>query len=149
MVFSHYSFPCFILIAALLPGLSACENRSVGVPIEGRDHSLALIREQKAFWSDEVEQRIVVSRLPDCVRRVSIHPTSTAMPPLEIYEAGFHLWALFQSGRWYLASTDDCKVQDWPNPDGRPPGTHFGRFEQKGDDLVFTAVSGATAPALP
>ena len=124
-----------------LPLLSACEsnNSATAMAIDGKDHALVLVREQPlTFWKDEITQYIVASRLPDCQRRVKIHPDKTRMQPVTVYEAGDLLWALYQSGQWYLASTGSCKVQDWHNPTGQPPGTAVGSFEQKNGEIIFT-----------
>ena len=130
-----------LVLLAALPLLTACENSATSMIIENKDHALVLIREQPYFWSDEVGQYIVVSRLPVCQRRVEIHPDKTAMNPMDVYEAGQLLWALHQGGRWYLASTEGCQVQDWDNPGGRPPGSAVGRFGQSDGNPVFTPAA--------
>ena len=126
-----------LALVAVLPLLSACENRTGAMMIEGRNHAVILIREQRHFWRDTVEQYIVASRLPACQRKVKIHPGRTAMAPIEVYEAGDLLWALRQGGRWYLVSTVECRVQDWDNAAGEPPGRASGRFEASADKIVF------------
>ncbi len=137
----------FCAIVLVLPLLAACENSATSMAIENKDHALVLIREQPHLWSNEVEQYIVVSRLPDCQRRVKIHPDRTMMTPIAVYEAGHLLWALNQGGRWYLASTEGCQVQDWDNPGGQPPGAFVGGFGQRDGKNVFTsAVSPAHSP---
>ncbi|MDR3087156.1 MAG: hypothetical protein LBU45_04315 [Azoarcus sp.] len=147
MIFPRRTF-CLRTLALLaaLPLLSACENNNsaTAMTIDSKDHALVLVREQPlTFWKDEVTQYIVVSRLPDCQRRVKIHPGKTGMSPIAVYEAGNLLWALFQGGQWYLASTGSCKVQDWHNPAGQPPGAAVGSFEQKNGEIVFIPVPAA------
>jgi hypothetical protein len=127
----------FVLLAAL-PLLVGCENRTASMMVDDRNHTVVLIREQPYFWRDTVEQSIVASRLPACQRKVKIHPDRGAMTPIEVYEAGDLLWALRQGGRWYLASTGECRVQDWDNAASQPPGPPVGRFEPRADALVFT-----------
>jgi hypothetical protein len=131
---------CALALFAALPLLSGCENNLASMLVEDRNHSIVLIREQPYFWSDEVDQFIVVTRLPKCQRRVTIHAGRTPMTPMEVYEAGDLLWALHQGGQWYLVSTEDCKVQDWATPPATPPGRAVGRFELKGEKVVFTPV---------
>ena len=63
-----------LFLLAAVPFLAACENEGIAYLIDGKDHSIALMREQKWFWSDEVEQSIVVSRMPTCLRRYGIKP---------------------------------------------------------------------------
>jgi hypothetical protein len=129
-----------LALCALLPLLSGCENNLASMLVEDRNHSIVLIREQPYFWSDEVNQFLVVTRIPKCQRRVSIHPGTTTMVPIEVYEAGDLLWALRQGGQWYLVSTEECRAQDWADPPATPPGRALGRFERKGEKVEFVPV---------
>jgi hypothetical protein len=119
------------------------------MPIEGKDHALVLVREQPLFWDDTVKQYIVASRLPVCQHRVNIHPDKTAMAPMAVYEAGYLLWALNQGGRWYLASTETCRVQDWDNPDTQQLGQAVGSFGQRDGKPIFTPAASQPPPAAP
>lgn len=130
-----------LALAVLLPAvLAACENSAVAFSVDGKDHAVTLIREQQLFWSDTVDQSVVAARLPHCQKKVRIHPDRTAMTEIEVFEAGFQLWALRQGARWYLASTETCQVQDWDKPDDAAPGAAVGRFAQRDGTLVFTAA---------
>lgn len=128
-------------LLAMLPLFAACENSATSMMVEGKDHALVLIREQPVFWNDQVRQRIVSSRLPDCQRRVEIHPDKVEMAPIAVYEAGHLLWALHQGARWYLVGTEECRVQDWDNPGGQPPGALVGYFDQSGGKPNFVPAS--------
>ncbi|HRA81259.1 MAG TPA: hypothetical protein PL024_07125 [Thauera sp.] len=134
------SFRRVLLALALLPLLAACENSATAFMVDGKDHALILVREQKVFWSDEVKQALVASRLPKCQKRVTIHPGSTTLVEMRVYEAGERLWALQQGNRWYLASTEVCRVQDWDNAEGRPPGRLVGSFVLKDGASAFVAA---------
>jgi len=136
----HALFRGLVLLAAL-PLLAACENSATSMIIEGKDHALVLVREQPHFWSDGVTQYIVVSRLPNCQRRVKIHPDIKAMNHMAVYEAGHMLWALQQGKSWYLASTEECRVQDWDNSGNKPPGSVVGNFSQPEGKTVFTPAA--------
>ncbi|MCL2876379.1 MAG: hypothetical protein FWF12_08865 [Betaproteobacteria bacterium] len=139
----------FRSLVSVLPLLSGCENSATSMIVEGKDHALVLIREQQHFWNDEVNQYIVVSRLPACQRRVKIHPDKTVMNPVAVYNAGYLLWALHQGGRWYLASTEGCQVQDWDNSGGQPPGSAAGSFEQRNGKAVFTSTPNQASQPNP
>ena len=128
----------FPLLALLLAG---CENSATAYIIDGKDHALMLVREQRWFWSDEINQAVVVSRLPDCQRRVAIWPGTPSGPSMEVFEAGYRLWALEQGRRWYLASTDKCLVQDWDDAPETPPGPLVGTFVMRDGSPVFEAVA--------
>jgi hypothetical protein len=108
--------------------LAGCENSATAYMIDGNQYALILVREQKFFWDDEVRQAMIVSRLPACQKRIRIHPDSTAFEEMRVYVAGDMLWALQQGPRWYLAGSEECRVQDWDNPGNQPPGALVGRF---------------------
>lgn len=131
---------------ALLPALSACENSATAYSIEGSQHALILVREQSYFWDSQVKQAIVASRLPQCQKRVAIHPGGKVLVEMSIYEAGDRLWALQQGNRWYLASTERCLVQDWDKPADAPLGPAVGSFRLRDGVPVFEAAV-ASAPA--
>ncbi|NMG64950.1 hypothetical protein GPA19_08330 [Azoarcus indigens] len=132
------ALPRILLALAALPLLTACENNATAYSIDGSQHALILVREQRWLWDSSVEQAVVASRLPDCQRKVTIHPGPTVMEEMQVYEAGDRLWALHQGNRWYLAGTDRCLVQDWDNAGGEPPGPLVGRFQLRDGAPVFT-----------
>ena len=120
--------------------LAACENSATAYRIDSRDHALTLVREQPYFWTSEVNQYIVVARMPHCQRKVAIHPDERTLTEMRVYQAGEGLWALHQGERWYLAATESCRVQDWSNEDNEPPGPLVGTFRLEGGDPIFAAA---------
>ena len=126
-----------VTLALSLPLLVACENSATAYSVDGNRHALILVREQPYFWTAEVNQYIVASRLPDCQRKVRIHPDSKTLTEIDVYVAGERLWALRQGARWYLASTELCRVQDWDKPDDTPLGALIGRFRLRAGQPVF------------
>lgn len=130
-----------LLVLAALPILAACENSATAFMVDSKDHALILVREQKLFWSNEVRQAVIASRMPQCQKRVSIHPGVRPLVDMHVYEAGHRLWALQQGERWYLASTEACRVQDWVGPDGDVLGAYVGRFMVRDGKPVFVAES--------
>ena len=129
-----------LLLTALLPLLAACENSATAYMVEGKEHALILVREQKVFWVDEIKQAVIASRLPNCQKRVTIHPGVGSLQDMQVYEAGDRLWALHQGNRWYLASTEVCRVQDWDNAAGKPPGRLVGSFTLKEGVPAFVSA---------
>ena len=127
---------------ALLPALAACENSATAYMVDGNQHALILVREKTYFWDSTVKQAMIASRLPNCQRRVDIHPGQDALEPMAVYEAGDRLWALHQGARWYLATTSTCQVQDWANASGSPPGSLVGTFQLKNDAPTFVPAGG-------
>ncbi len=131
-----------LALASLLTLLAACENSATAFPIEGSQHALILMREQAFPWDDKLEQALVASRLPQCQKRVAIHPGAVTLEEMKIYQAGDHLWALHQGSRWYLASTERCLVQDWDNVKGEAPGPLLGSFRLKDGAPSFIPAAG-------
>ena len=127
----------------LLSVLAGCENSATSYMIDGSQHALILVREQKFVWDDELRQAVVVSRLPACQKRIRIHPGSTVLVEMKIYEAGDSLWALHQGDRWYLAGTEECRLQDWDNPGSQPPGKLIGSFVLKDGAPAFVPAPAA------
>lgn len=136
----------WLLLAACLPLLAACENSATSYSIDGSHHALILVREQPYFWTSEVNQFFIVSRLPSCQRRVAIPPDVKKLTPIEIFEAGDRLWAARQGDRWLLAGTERCLVQDWQNPDGRAPGPLVGSFRLESGKPSFVPAEGNESP---
>ncbi|ANQ84013.1 hypothetical protein [Azoarcus olearius] len=132
-----------VLLLAALPLLAACENSATAYSIEGSQHALILVREQSYFWDSEIKQAIVASRLPQCQKRVAIHPGSKVLTEVLVYEAGDRLWALQQGNRWYLASTERCLVQDWDKPADAPLGPLVGSFRLRDGAPAFVPAQEA------
>ena len=130
-----------VALAGVL-ALGGCENNATAFSINGNHHALILVREQASFLSDEVGQSFIISQLPACQRKFAIKPDNGPLSPISVYLAGNLLWALEQRGRWYLASSEKCLLQDWDNPSGEPPGERIGRFELKDGNPVFVRDDG-------
>ena len=66
-----------LLLTALLPLLAACENSATAFMVEGKEHALILVREQKVFWTDEVKQAVIAAVapfIPEGVHFIPGHP---------------------------------------------------------------------------
>ncbi|MDY0038651.1 MAG: hypothetical protein RBS05_22330 [Zoogloea oleivorans] len=139
-----------LLILAAVPFLAACENEGIAFLIGGsKDESLSLLREQRWFWSDEVEQAIVVSRMPTCLRRHEIRPGVAGSVKVEVYEAGDYMWALKQGKNWYLVGTENCELQRWKDAPDEPPGKLAGTFSRKSGQLEFIPAEQPATPIKP
>lgn len=125
--------------------LSGCENSAISHQIEGKDHSITLVREQRWFWSSEVEQRLVVARFPACQRRFDIVPGRTSALKLELYEVGPRLFVAHQGKAWYAIGTEECLVQKFEEPP-EAYGELVGTFEKRDGALKFVPAGKASAP---
>ena len=135
-----------LLLAASL-ALTGCENAAAPFMIDGQEHAISLIREQRYFWSDEVEQSLVVSRLPRCQRRYPIIPGNPDSVSIEVFEAGTLLWAFRLGELWYLVSTEQCLIQEWEDAPAEPPGRRVGEFTRSDGQLVFEVADEGATPS--
>lgn len=121
----------------MILGLTGCENDAASLEIDGKDHSISLIREQRWFWRDEVEQTFVPARLPECQRRYPILPGKKAFVKIDIYEVQPMLYLANQGKDWYVIGTEKCQVQPYKDTVPSPPGRALGSFVRKDGQLSF------------
>ena len=139
-----------LLLLLTLPFLAACEYEGAAFIVNGnKDENISLVREQRWFWSSEVDQAVVVSRMPTCMRRHDIKSGVAGSVKMEVFEAGSSLWALKQGKNWYLASTEKCEFQRWTEPPDEPPGRLVGTFSRKNDKLEFVPADKPAKPIRP
>ncbi len=128
---------CLLMVGGLL-GLAGCQNDGASFMIDGdKDHSISLLREQRWFWSDEVVQRIVVARYPECQRRFEIVPGKTKEVRLDIYGIKPMIYAARQDKDWYVIGTGQCQVQKVAEAPASPPGPLIGAFLFSEERLRF------------
>lgn len=137
--FGQRSLSIVGLVLACL-GLSGCENDAASYQIDGKDHALVLIREQKFFWDDGVDQALVVNRMPDCQRRSFLKKGTAGALKMEVYEMRPGIYALRQGKQWYLANTSDCEVNKADAPTSGVPGKLLGAFMYREEKLRFVPV---------
>ncbi len=123
-----------------LPLLSACENNVAGYEIEGRNHSITLVREQPYPFSGEVRQALVAARYPICQRRVEIEPGKPGRVGMEIWQLRDRLFVARQGSTWYAVGTEKCQIQKMDPIGEEPPGILMGTFQIKDDGMEFNAA---------
>lgn len=117
--------------------LAACGNSDVAtLPIQGSDHSLTLVREKPYIWSDGWELALVVSRMPDCMRRHHLKKAGDGSFKMDVFRSEQGAWILRQGKRWYVADTESCQLQQFEEKPAAP-GTLVGSFEDKSGTLKF------------
>ena len=94
------------LLAVLLSG---CVNDGASLQIDGKEHSLSLIREQKWLWEDNVDLFVVASRMPDCQRRHRMRSAPLDDVVVEVYSPDAVTFYLRQGGRTYSIETATCE----------------------------------------
>lgn len=136
---------CVVALTATL--LAGCENDAASYQIDGKDHALTLIREQRYFWNDNTDMAVVVARLPECQRRFPLKSAPLPKAQLSVHEVVPGQYHLQQGDRWYVTETGRCTLQALaaaPEPAGRL----VGKFDRKDERLRFIpAPAPAAAPA--
>ncbi|MDB5815552.1 MAG: hypothetical protein JWN23_2669 [Rhodocyclales bacterium] len=121
----------------LVPFLAGCENSGASFMVGGdKNHSISLLREQRWFWSGEVEQVLVPARFPDCQRRVHIDPDSKNFTEMKLYQNDTRLFVAQQGTQWWAVGTEACEVQKFKTPPA-DPGDLVGSFQRKDGTLMF------------
>lgn len=136
-----------LALFALLPILGGCINDSIGMRIDGPEHAVSLVREQKLFWEKKMDLEVVVARLPDCQRRHKLQPA--AIGPnfkVEVFMTGPNAFLLEQGRNLYAIETQTC--QKFARLDEAPKegkGELVGVFREENGKLVFVAAQPAPA----
>lgn len=127
--------PCLLILAALtLAGCGPSDNASV--PIQGSDHSLTLIREKPYLWSDGWELSLVVTRMPDCMRRHHLKKAGDGKFKTDLFRTDQGGWIVRQGKKWYVAETQNCQLQKFESQPPEP-GVLVGSFIEKEGKLQF------------
>jgi len=131
-----------LLLLALLPALGGCINDSIGMRIDGPEHAVSLVREQKLFWEKRMDLEVVVARLPDCQRRHKLQ--SAAISPnfkVDVYALGQNAFLLEQGRNLYTVETQTCqKFEKLVEPPKDRKGELVGVFREQDGKLVFVAA---------
>ncbi|MDR1996686.1 hypothetical protein [Azonexus sp.] len=100
----HLLLPLFVA-----PLLAACVNDTASYSIDGTpEHSLSLVREQPVFWNDKVNLSLIVSRMPNCVRRHSLG-SGTAKTLVEVWQVPSGAFIIRVGKRMYATETQTCE----------------------------------------
>ena len=92
-----------------LPLLSACVNDAASLQIDGKEHSLSVVREQKWLWEKKLDLFVVVTRMPDCQRRHRLKGSSISAASFEVYTVDGITYYLQQGNRIYSVETKTCE----------------------------------------
>jgi len=131
-----------IALLAMLPILGGCINDSIGMRIDGPEHAISLVREQKLFWEKQMDLEVVVARLPDCQRRHRLQPA--AISPnfrIEVYMTAPGNFLLEQGKYLYSVETRTCqKFAKLDEAPGEGKGELVGVFREENGKLLFVAA---------
>ena len=132
--------PIRLLALLSLPLLVACSDQRAAFEIQGPAHSLSLIRTTGMPWDSRADYALVVSRMPDCMRRHAM-PPARLDAKFEVFSPGNDAWILRQGNRMYVTETRTC--EGFAKLEAAPEGglgRLMGTFEIRGDNLVFVAA---------
>jgi hypothetical protein len=126
-----------ILLLPLL--LTACVDDSASYYVDGNTsgHALTVHRAQARFWSSEASVELIMSRLPDCQRRVVLETTPAEEVEIELYSSGDNLWTLKSGQQTWQVDTQTCTQYAEAKGD---PGDLVGVFRDENGKLAFAAA---------
>lgn len=135
-----------LVMAAVVAGCGSSDMASM--PIQGSDHSLTLVREKPYAWSAGWDLAVVVSRMPDCMRRHHLKHMGEGAFKIEVFRTEQARWILHQGKRWYIADTESCLLQQFEDKPEQP-GTLVGVFSEKAGELKFVQDANLAKPSEP
>jgi hypothetical protein len=98
-----------LLVALVLPLLAGCVNDAASMQIDGKEHSLSLVREQKWIWEQNLDLSVVVTRMPDCQRRHHLKSSPISLASVDVFSADTETFFLKQGSRVYSVETRTCE----------------------------------------
>jgi hypothetical protein len=133
-----------ILLLPLL--LTACVDDSASYYVDGNagSHALTVHRAQEHFWNSEVSVELIMSRLPDCQRRLVLEQSPADEVEVELYSNGDNIWTLRSGKQTWQIDTQTCTQYAEAKGD---PGELVGVFRDENGKLAFAAA--VAVPATP
>ncbi len=124
-----------ILLPLVMLFLAGCKKEPAGFLIDGGDHSLTVERNKPYFWSSGWELDLIIARHPECQRR---HPLRKAgeRVRVDLYRSADGVFILNQGKRWYVAETQQCRMQEFEAAPAEP-GELLGAFRERDGAFVF------------
>jgi hypothetical protein len=140
-----------LVLLPLLALLAGCISDGAAWQIDGKEHSISLVREQKWIWDKRLDLFVVATRMPDCQRRHRLKPATIAGLEVEVFALGDNAFHLRQGGRVYRLETQTCEGFQALDkaPDGAALGTPAGSFRTSGGEFKFVEAPAPKAPAKP
>ncbi|MBJ7309742.1 hypothetical protein ACFOLJ_10905 [Rugamonas sp. CCM 8940] len=134
-------------VIVLLPLLlSACVDDSASYYADGAgNHALTIRRAQQHFWSDAATVDLIMSRLPDCQRRLRLATLPAGEVEIELFSSGDNNWTLRAGSQvWQVESQTCTQYADNKGEFGEPVGI----FRTEAGKFSFQPAL-VTAPAAP
>ena len=127
-----------LLIAAILPVLAGCVSDGAAVHIDGKEHSLSIVREQKWAWDDKLDIYLVATRMPECQRRHKLKPAPVRASGVDVFMVDLNTYHLRQGSRWYRIETKTCEgFESLKGEPDKDVGDHVGTFKMSEGSYRF------------
>lgn len=128
------------LLLAILT-LAACGREdAASYLIDGSSrHSFSLMRDKPFFWSGGWDVTLVVTQVPECLRKHKLAHASDDNFKAEFYRTFDGAYILRQDNNWFVTETQKCQLQQFKTPPPEP-GELLGTFQEKDGVLQFVAT---------
>lgn len=132
-----------ILLATLPLLLTACVDDSASYYVggSGSSHALTVKREQEHVWKRDAAVSLILSRWPDCQRRIELGSMPAKEVEIELFGLGEQTWILREGNQLWQVETQTCT--ELPEPKAEA-GDLLGVFRVEGGKLVFVPAVPAT-----
>lgn len=135
-------FAQFLLQLVAIVSLSGCINDAASLQIDGKEHSLTVVREQSLPWEKRVDLYVVVARMPDCQRRHRLKSAGISASAVDVYSPELGTYYLQQGGRTYYVETATCEgFRELNEPPVTGLGAKIGGFKAVGGEYRFIEAS--------
>lgn len=139
-----------LLLTISLPLLNACVNDAASLQIDGKDHSLSLVREQKWPWEKRVDLFVVVSRMPNCQRRHRLRNSSISASTVDVFSPDAAAFYLQQGNSIYFVETETCEgFRELTESPAIGMGQKLGKFAEVGGVYRFVDEGASGGVAIP
>lgn len=131
-------FASVMVAIVVLPLMAGCVNDAASMQIDGKEHSLSLVREQKWLWEKTLQLSVVVTRMPDCQRRHHLRSSPISQASVDVFSADTETFFLKQGVRVYSVETKTC--ESFQELGEIPPNIkvqRFGTFKESNGQLAF------------
>lgn len=125
-----------ILLATLPLLLTACVDDSASYYVggSGSSHALTIKREQEHLWKRDAAVSLILSRWPDCQRRITLGSMPAREVEIELFGLGEQAWILRDGNQLWQVETQTCT--ELPEPK-KEAGDLLGVFRVEGGKLMF------------
>ena len=120
--------------------LAGCINDAASLQIDGKEHSLTVVREQSRPWEKRVDLFVVVARMPDCQRRHRLRSAGISASGVDVYSPEIGTYYLQQGTRTYFVETSTCEgFRELGEQPATGVGPKVGSFKAIGGEYRFVA----------